>query len=121
MAKVSDWHQFVDVAVYDAILLLLDTNPKQEEMSKVGRVLLHLNLQDPNLSSAGILPQSSPPLLAQLNLELLSEHCKLLPSAWLWSMLVKGLHFWEEITGRPQEHHLMKSYAMHDPSEINCM
>ena len=78
-AKVSRWYQFLDDAVFDAVLRLLDADPNGAELVfKVGRVLHHLSSQDRNLllpsvihmnSAANILPQNSPPFLAQLNLD----------------------------------------------------
>ncbi|KAI2506139.1 histidine kinase [Fragilaria crotonensis] len=79
MAEVSDLYHFADDTVYDAILGLLDADPNQAELCfKVGRILHHLSLQDPNLllpsvihlnSASGIIPRNSHPILAQLNLD----------------------------------------------------
>ncbi|KAI2506141.1 histidine kinase [Fragilaria crotonensis] len=79
MKKISHWHQFVDDAVYDAVLFLLDTDPNKAELCfRVGRVLHHLSAKDQDLllpsvihlnSASGILPRNSQPILAQLNLD----------------------------------------------------
>ncbi|KAI2494395.1 histidine kinase [Fragilaria crotonensis] len=79
MAEVSHWYQFADDAVYDAVLSILDADSNQAALCfKVGRVLHHLSSQDRHLllpsvihlnSASGLLPRSSQPILAQLNLD----------------------------------------------------
>ncbi|KAI2506142.1 histidine kinase [Fragilaria crotonensis] len=79
MTEISHWYHFIDDAVYDAVLSLLDADPDQAELCfKVGRVLHHLSAKDGDLllpsvihlnSANGLLPRNSQPVLAQLNLD----------------------------------------------------